>query len=276
VASYSSQGPTVDGRNKPEISAPTSVQTSLSSFAGTSAAAPHAAGAAGLLWAQNPGLSLTDLRSALENKAHDINPAGYDWRTGFGRISLDADGDGSNHDDDNCVLVANGDQLDADSDGDGDACDSDDDNDGLSDFFEVNWDGDPAYTPGMDLNPLAVDTDGDTLSDFYEVNRDGDPNTYTPGMDLNPLAADTDGDGIPDNQDPEPLLGAIAGDIAPLGSPDGLVNAADFLVCLRVVLGIIDPPYTDIQNADLYPAGSPDSIIDLSDLILLQGRVLQP
>jgi len=277
VAAYSSQGPTVDGRDKPEISAPTAVQTSLTGgFAGTSAAAPHAAGAAALLRGQDPVLTLLEVRNALQNSAHDISLGGYDWRTGFGRISLDADGDGSNHDDDNCVLVVNGDQLDTDNDGDGNACDSDDDNDGLSDSFEVNWDNDPSYTPGLDLDPLAVDTDGDTLSDFNEVNWDGDPNTYTPGLDLNPLAVDTDGDGIPDNQDPEPLVGTVAGDIAPLGSPDGLVNAADYLVCLRVVLGLINPPYTDIQNADLYPPGSPDNIIDLSDLILLQGLVLQP
>jgi len=267
VAGYSSQGPTVDGRNKPEISAPTAVQTSLSGFAGTSAAAPHATGAAGLLWGQNPGLTLAGLRSALQDTAHDLSPGGYDLRTGFGRISLDADGDGSNHDDDNCVLVVNGDQLDTDSDGDGNACDSDDDNDGLPDSFEQ----------ALGTDPLLVDSDGDTLSDFDEVNWDGDPNTYTPGLDLNPLAIDTDGDGISDNQDPEPLVSAtVAGDIAPLGAPDGLVNAADYLVCLRVVLGIIDPPYTEIQNADLYPPGSPDNIIDLSDLILLQGLVLQP
>jgi len=267
VAGYSSEGPTVDGRNKPEISAPTAVQTSLTGgFAGTSAAAPHAAGAAGLLWGQNPGLTLAGLRSALQDTAHDISPGGYDLRTGFGRISLDADGDGSNHDDDNCELVANGDQLDTDGDGDGNACDSDDDNDGLPDSFEQ----------ALGTDPLLVDSDGDTLSDYDEVNWDGDPNTYTPGLDLNPLAADTDGDGISDDQDPEPLVGAVAGDIAPLGSPDGLVNAADYLVCLRVVLGIIDPPYTDLQNADLYPPGSPDNTIDLSDLILLQGRVLQP
>jgi len=242
------------------------VQTSLSGFAGTSAAAPHATGAAGLLWGQNPGLTLAGLRSALQDTAHDISPGGYDLRTGFGRISLDADGDGSNHDDDNCELVANGDQLDTDGDGDGNACDSDDDNDGLPDSFEQ----------ALGTDPLLVDSDGDTLSDYDEVNWDGDPNTYTPGLDLNPLAADTDGDGISDDQDPEPLVGAVAGDIAPLGSPDGLVNAADYLVCLRVVLGIIDPPYTDLQNADLYPPGSPDNTIDRSDLILLQGRVLQP
>jgi len=267
VAGYSSAGPTVDGRNKPEISAPTKVLTSLApSFAGTSAAAPHAAGAAGALWGQNPQLTLTGLRSALENTAHDVSTAGYDLRTGFGRISLDADGDGSNHDDDNCALDANSNQLDTDGDGEGNVCDSDDDNDGLPDSLEQT----------LGTNPLLVDTDGDTLSDFYEVNRDGDPNTYTPGIDLNPLDVDTDGDGMADNVDPQPLLAAVAGDIAPLGSPDGLVNAADYLVALRVVLGIIDPPYPDIRNADLYPPGSPDNSVDLSDLILLQALLLQP
>ncbi len=104
IAGYSSEGPTTDGRNKPEVSAPTNVLTSLSgNFNGTSAAAPHAAGAAALLLDQNPGLTLSGLRNALQETAHDVSPTGYDWRTGFGRISLDADSDDSNHDDDNCV-----------------------------------------------------------------------------------------------------------------------------------------------------------------------------
>jgi hypothetical protein len=267
VAGYSSEGPTVDGRNKPEISAPTNVQTSLpGNFAGTSAAAPHAAGAAALLWEQHPGLTLTGLRGALESTAHDVSFSGYNLRSGYGRISLDADGDGSNHDDDNCPLDANSSQLDTDADGDGNACDNDDDNDGLPDSVEQ----------ALGTDPLLVDSDGDTLSDFDEVNRDGDPNTYTAGLDLNPLAVDTDGDGMADNVDPQPLVAAVAGDIAPLGSTDGQVNAADYLVGLRVILGIIDPPYSDIQNADLYPPGSPDHVIGLPDLILLQGLVLQP
>lgn len=52
---FSSQGPTVDGRTKPELVGPDGVTTSqpdgsgLSSFAGTSAATPHAAGVAALV-----------------------------------------------------------------------------------------------------------------------------------------------------------------------------------------------------------------------------------
>lgn len=123
LQSYSSEGPTTDGRNKPELAAPTNVQTSkLLSFGGTSAAAPHAAGAAALLRAANPALSVTQLATLLAASTHDLGPVGYDSRSGFGRVSLDADGDGFNHDRDNCPRLANPDQTDSDRNGVGDAC----------------------------------------------------------------------------------------------------------------------------------------------------------
>ena len=66
--SYSSQGPTNDGRTKPDLCTPDNVSTGTSpytTFAGTSGAAPHASGAAALLLSREPTLSGSALRSRL-------------------------------------------------------------------------------------------------------------------------------------------------------------------------------------------------------------------
>lgn len=297
---FSSEGPTTDGRNKPEISAPNRVQTSLSSsFAGTSASSPHVAGAAALLRAQNTSLSAVQLRDTLIATANDVAASGYDLRTGFGRISLDADSDGFNHDTDNCTLLANNDQLDTDLDLQGNVCDMDDDNDGLadsleiqigtdtllvdtdadglSDYFEVAFDGNAlSYIEGSDLNPLDSDTDHDNLSDYVEVGFDGDASAYMPGLDLDPLLSDTDNDGLQDDIDVLPLNFNYAdADIAPLGSPDGQVNVADFVVYQRILRNEISPSAQLISHGDVYPPGSPDGVIDLSDFILMRSLLMQ-
>lgn len=263
---YSSEGPTTDGRAKPEVSGPDGVKTSLTSaFYGTSGSTPHVGAAVALLRAQNPGLTLPQIRWLLTSTAKDVNTSGFDYRTGNGRMSLDADGDGYNHDTDNCPLVSNVNQLDTDGDKLGNACDADDDNDGLSDIFESS----------IGTNPLVTDTDGDGKSDYAEVCYDGDCTKYTPGKDLSPLSMDTDGDSIPDGSDPAPLVFNPAGDIAPLGIPDGVVDAADYSIALRIVLGQLPATSLELSRGDLYPAGAPDGVIDLSDMALILQKVRQ-
>jgi hypothetical protein len=303
---FSSEGPTTDGRDKPEISAPDGVATSLSGgFYGTSGASPHAAGAAALVLAAHPGFSVTQVRNELTATAKDVLPAGFDFRTGYGRISLDADGDGLNHDEDNCTLVANIDQLDTDSDGMGNACDPDDDNDGLSDsleasigtdplvvdtdndgltdYAEVAWDGDDSsYLPGSDLNPLTADTDNDGLTDYQEVVWDGNA-SYLPGFDPNPLVADTDGDGFKDGMEHtagyDPLLDTsfpVWGDI----NDDRVADTADVLLASRAVLGLVTLSDAELVRGRVAPlvGGIPQPVdntpLNAADLLLIERKAL--
>jgi hypothetical protein len=162
---------------------------------------------------------------------------------------------------DNCPVIANPGQLDTDSDGAGNDCDTDDDDDGLTDSFEL----------GIGTDPLLIDSDGDTLTDFDEVNYDNDP-AYTPGADLNPVSTDTDGDALADATDPIPLDFNFAdGDVV----TDGNIDVSDAVVMERLVVGLVQPDNTHLAHGDLYPPGNPDGIINIQDLLLFQQLVLQ-
>ena len=70
VASYSSRGPTTDGRVKPDVLAPIGSGTTLGqAFAGTSAAAPHAAGMLALLGEAFPNDGAVALMSRMRTRA---------------------------------------------------------------------------------------------------------------------------------------------------------------------------------------------------------------
>lgn len=161
----------------------------------------------------------------------------------------------------------------------------DTDGDGLTDDFETN-------TLGTD--PNNVDTDGDGLADGADgvvplaslpggVDNDGDG--FVDGeqdLGTNPTLADTDGDQLPDglevanNSDPLdtgswPNL--ADGDLAPLGNPDGIINAADYLIAQQIALQLITASPLELAHGDLYPVGAPDDVINMSDLILLMQLV---
>ena len=91
IENFSSQGPTWDGRVKPDLVAPDRVSTvsyGPGGFAGTSASAPHVAGAAALLVEANPGWSAPQLRQFLESQAVDLGPPGKDNVFGSGRLRM--------------------------------------------------------------------------------------------------------------------------------------------------------------------------------------------
>jgi len=255
VAEYfSAEGPTTDGRAKPDVSGPDRVQTSLTSvFAGTSGASPHVAGAVALLRAQYASKTTLEIRNLLISTIKDVNTAGFDYRTGYGRISLDADGDGYNHDSDNCRLVSNVTQTDMDGDGIGDACDDDIDGDGLSNAQEA----------ALGTDPMKADTDGDGLTDGAEVNTYG----------TNPLLVDTDGDGLTDGFEvniygTSPTV-SNKGDLAPSGAPNGQLDVSDLMMLMRFVGKLQTPTASDLVLGDM----NGDGVLDIRDVLMLRRQL---
>jgi len=88
--SYSSRGPTSDKRIKPDISAPSGISCSTYGylgFYGTSASAPHVAGALSLIRNKTPYM-LEEIQSIIEKRAKDLGAVGKDNKFGFGRLKL--------------------------------------------------------------------------------------------------------------------------------------------------------------------------------------------
>jgi subtilisin family serine protease len=113
ISGFSSNGPTADGRQKPNLAAPGQIIASVMSagaepnymqnqryyvapdgahlyMQGTSMATPHVAGCIALMLDKKPTASYTEIRDALQNTARHDSYTGQGWQKDFGWGKLDA------------------------------------------------------------------------------------------------------------------------------------------------------------------------------------------
>ncbi|HET7735704.1 MAG TPA: S8 family serine peptidase [Nocardioidaceae bacterium] len=98
LAAFSSRGPTVDGRTKPDLVAPGVSVTAASAgsaagyttLSGTSMATPYVAGAAVLAREANPAATPAMVRAALTGTAKDVGATGADNEYGAGLVDVRA------------------------------------------------------------------------------------------------------------------------------------------------------------------------------------------
>lgn len=97
----SSQGPTRDGRNKPDVAAPGTQILAANGFSaeanwlrmtGTSMASPFAAGVAGLMLAAEPSLTSAQIGSILSRTACPPGSAAFGWQNNCGYGAIDPAG----------------------------------------------------------------------------------------------------------------------------------------------------------------------------------------
>jgi len=277
LESYSSRGPTTDGRQKPDLIAPDGTSSlaygTRASF-GTSFSSPTVAGAAALLKQENISRTAATLASLLRSSATDIGAVGADPLYGYGKLQLpliDSDADQLSNKQE-IGLGTNALLADTDSDGLTDYEEvttyltnpllTDTDGEGLSDYAEVVT---------YNTNPLLADSDSDGLSDYAEVI------TYL----TNPLLADTDGDGLSDQAEvmthsTNPLLADTDGEgltdyqeiITYLTNPNQSDTDGDGLNDHFEIITYNTNPLVS-NRGDLAPRGQPDGQVNAGDAVVM-------
>ncbi len=88
LTDYSSQGPTVDGRLKPDMCGPSETYSTAfgGEFAGTSNSSPQVAGAATLIRQAFPEMTVDQVKTFLLDRAQDAGTAGPDPQYGYGLL----------------------------------------------------------------------------------------------------------------------------------------------------------------------------------------------
>jgi len=88
---FSSQGPTTDGRTKPDVTAPDNCICYAygGPWSGTSLSSPHTAGVCALIKSRYPGYSNSDIRNYLYNNCTvDLGVSGKDNIYGYGKVVM--------------------------------------------------------------------------------------------------------------------------------------------------------------------------------------------
>jgi len=94
IASFSSRGPTADGRIKPDVCAPgykimaakAGTTSSYVEYSGTSMATPFTAGTVALMLDANPSLTPAQVKNIFSTTSIDFGPSGKDVDYGWGRM----------------------------------------------------------------------------------------------------------------------------------------------------------------------------------------------